>query len=264
MPDYDVDVGSSAAGPGPSPQVVATSQQQGGQTQPKEPGWYPVRTTPNEQIYWDGRDWIRRRRWSAGTGWTEVGPNTIAASAAAVPGPRLSANPFAPYPTTPQAARPAPGVTLGTLLLIASAVAMMVGSVTTWISSSSSFGGGVLFGVSGGSSPTASTAVSGVTDGMSSLIGINGYITLIAALVVLVFAGLTAVSEEWSVRLVGCLFALASLGLSIYAVVRLAQKLNQTHTPHGVTVTMGWGLILVLGAAVFATLISLFQVTRNR
>ena len=99
---------------------------------------------------------------------------------------------------------------------------------------------------------------------MSSLIGINGYITLIAALVVLVFAGLTAVSEEWSVRLVGCLFALASLGLSIYAVVRLAQKLNQTHTPHGVTVTMGWGLILVLGAAVFATLISLFQVTRNR
>ncbi|HEX4174409.1 MAG TPA: hypothetical protein VHY81_00730, partial [Acidimicrobiales bacterium] len=61
---------------------------------------------------------------------------------------------------------------------------------------------------------------------MSGLIGINGYITLIAAVVVLVFAGLMAVSDAWSVRFIGCLAALGSVGLSIYAVVRLAQKLN--------------------------------------
>jgi hypothetical protein len=265
MANDDVDGTSTAGGPGPAPQVVTESRQPGGAAPPKEPGWYPIRTTPNEQTYWDGTDWTRRRRWSAGAGWTEVGPGAVAASTAAVPGPRLSANPYAPHPATAaQPTPPAPGVTLGILILIAAAVAMMFGSVTTWISSSSSFGGGVPLGGSGGSRLTISTAVSGVTDGMSSLIGINGYITLIAAAVVLVFAGLMAVSDEWSVRLVGCLFALASLGLSIYAVVRLAQKLNQTHASHGVAVNIGWGVILVLGAAVIATLISLFEVTRNR
>jgi hypothetical protein len=105
--------------------------------------------------------------------------------------------------------------------------------------------------------------VSGVTDGMSSLIGLNGYITLIAAAVVLVFAGLMAVSDELSVRLMGCLFAVVNLGLAIYALVRLAQKLDAAHT-HGVTVGIGWGLILLLGAAVVATLITLYEVTTTR
>jgi hypothetical protein len=99
---------------------------------------------------------------------------------------------------------------------------------------------------------------------MSTLIGINGYITLIAGAAVLVFAGLMAVSDDWSVRLVGTLVALTGLGLSVYAVVRLAQKLNQAHAPHGVNVNMGWGLIMTLGAAVVATLVSLFEVTKNR
>lgn len=266
MANDDVDGESAAGGPGPSPQVLSEDRQPGAAAPPKEPGWYPVRSTPNEQTYWDGTDWTRRRRWSAGAGWTEIGADAVAASSGAVPGARLSANPYAPHPTSTAVASQAaaPGVTLGTLLLILSAVAMMFGSVTTWISTSSSFGGGVLFGGSAGSIHTSSSAVSGVTEGISSLIGINGYITLIAAAVVLVFAGLMAVSDEWSVRLVGCLFALVSLGLSIYAVVRLAQKLNQAHTPHGVSVNVGWGVILVLGAAVVATLISLFEVTRNR
>jgi hypothetical protein len=268
MANDDVDGEFAAAGRGPGPQVIAENRQPGGisppNAPPKEPGWYPVRSTPNEQTYWDGRDWTRRRRWSAGAGWTDVGPNSVATYAVAAPGPRLSSNPYAPHPTaTAVVPQRAPGVTLGILILIASAVAMMFGSVATWISSSSSLGS-VLFGFDGGSGHTVSTAVSGVTDGVSGLIGINGYITLIAGAVVLVFAGLMAVSDELSVRLIGCLVALVSLGLSTYAVVRLAQKLNETHTPHGVTVNMGWGVILVLGAAVIATLMSLFEVTRNR
>jgi hypothetical protein len=106
--------------------------------------------------------------------------------------------------------------------------------------------------------------VSGVADGISGLVGINGYITLIAAIVVLLFAGLMAVSDDSSVRIIGLFFALASLGLSIYAVVRLAQKLNHAHVPRGLTVNIGWGLILTLGAAVLATLLALFQLTRSR
>lgn len=260
--------GPVEAGPGPSPQVLAENRQAGGSAPPKEPGWYPVRANPNEQTYWDGTDWTGRRRWSAGTGWTEVGADALATSAApaaAFAGPRLSANPYAPHPTTTsQVVRPAPGVTVGTLLLVASSVAMMIGSVATWISSSTSLGGISLFAGTGGAVHTVSTAVPGVEDGISGLIGINGYITLIAAGVVLVFAGLMAVSDDWSVRLIECIAALASLGLSIYAVVRLAQKLNQVHVPHGVSLNVGWGVILTLGTAVVATLVALFEVTRNR
>ena len=257
------------APPGPSPQVIAENRQAGGSAPPKEPGWYPVRTNPNEQTYWDGTDWTRRRRWSAGTGWTEVGADAVATStapAAAVAGPRLSGNPYAPHPTTSMsgAARSAPGVTLGILILICSGVAMMVGSVTTWISSNTALGGGSLFGGIVGSSHSVSAALPGVADGISSFIGLNGYMTLIAGAVILVFGGLMAVSDDLSVRIVGLLFALASLGVSIYAVVRLSQKLSQIHTARGVTLSVGWGVILTLGTAAVATLITLFEVTRNR
>lgn len=251
-----------------APQMFAENRVGGGTTPPKEPGWYPVRSNPNEQTYWDGRDWVVRRRWNAGTGWTEVGPDvpvTTAEPAAPVAGQRLSANPYAPHPSpTTSVTRPAPGITLGVLLLICSAVAMMVGSVTTWIATNSSSGGVSLFAGIGGLSRALSAAVPGTADGMSTLLGINGYITLIAATVILVFAGLIAVSNDASVRIVAFVFALASLGLSIYAVVRVAQKLSATNTPRGVTLSVGWGVILTLGAAAVATLITLFEVTRNR
>jgi hypothetical protein len=230
-----------------------------------------VRTNPNEQTYWNGRDWSGRRRWSAGTGWTEVGPDSLVTSAApgaATMGPRLSANPYAPHMTsatsTTSAASATPGITLGLLLLVLSAVAMMVGSVATWISSSSSFGGGSVLGGINGAGQTVSTASSGVDAGISSLVGINGYITLIVAVVVLVFAGMMAVSSDQSVRLVGCLFAFVSLAVSIFAVVRLVQKINDAHSTHGVNVNLGWGVILVLAASVVATLVTLYEVTRAR
>lgn len=259
---------TAQAVPGPPPQVLADNRQAGGSASPKEPGWYPVRANPNEQTYWDGTDWTGRRRWSAGTGWTEVGPDATAGAvtpATPASAPRLSANPYAPHPTpTSTAVRPAPGVTLGILLLVASSAAMMVGSIATWISANSSFSGAVLFRGATGAGITVSSAVSGVADGISSLIGINGYGTLIAAAVVLVFAGLMAVSDDRSIRLTGCLAALSGLGLSIYAVVRLAQKLNQAHVPHGVSLNVGWGVMLTLGAAALATLLSLFEATKNR
>jgi hypothetical protein len=260
--------GPVSPGSEPSAQVIADNRPAGAVAPPKEPGWYPVRTNPNEQTYWDGRDWTRRRNWSAGAGWTEAGADSLVTSAApgvAVPGPRLSANPYAPHATsTTSLARPAPGVTLGLLLLILSAVAMMVGSIATWISSSSPVGGSSILGGISGVGQTVSTASSGVDAGISNLIGINGYITLIGAVVVLVFAGMMAVSDDKSVRLIGCLFALVSLGLSIFAVVRLVQKINDAHPTHGVSVNVGWGVILVLGASVVATLITLFEVTKGR
>jgi hypothetical protein len=150
------------------------------------------------------------------------------------------------------------------MLLICSAIAMMVGSVATWVSSSSSIAGGSTLGGVSGVSHTISSTTSGVDVGVSSLLGVNGYITLIAAAVVLVFAGLMAVSDDLSVRIIGCLFAFISLGLSIYVVVRLVQKINDLHPAHGTSVSLGWGAILMLAAAVVATLITLFEITKNR
>jgi hypothetical protein len=256
--------GQSGAPSVPSPQVVPDIRAEASGAPPKEPGWYPVRTNPNEQTYWDGTDWVGRRHWSAGTGWTEVGPETpgtVAPVMEAANGPRLlSANPYAPQPA-PTAQQPvAPGVTLGLFLLLVCAVAMMVGSVTTWISASTSISGSVFSGVAF----STSGAASGVDQGISNLIGINGFITLIAGTVLLVFSGLMMVTEERSLRIVTSLFSVVSLGLSIFVVVRLVEKLRSAHPIHGISLNVGWGAILVLGAAVVATLVSLLEVSQNR
>jgi hypothetical protein len=254
---------SSDVGAAGSPQVVRDARAEGGGGPPKEPGWYPVRTNPNEQTYWDGTDWVGRRRWSAGTGWTEVGPDSSGAAAVVTEAanmPRQAANPYAPQPAAATQVTVAPGVTVGLFLLLASGVAMMVGSVTTWISSSTSVAAGLVDGVTFSSS----SAASGVDQGMSNLIGINGYITMIAGAVLLLFAGLMMVSDDRSLRIVTAFFSVASLGLSIYVVVRLLQKLHNVHTVRGTSFDVGWGALLVLGAAVVATLISLLEVTHNR
>jgi hypothetical protein len=245
-----------------SPQLVSDARAASGGTPPKEPGWYPVRTNPNEQTYWDGRDWTGRRRWSPGVGWTEVGDAAGAVGTVAANGPRLSANPYAPHPTTSVAApAAAPGATVGLLLMLASGIALMLGSVATWISVTSGTSG--LFSL-GGFHVTASATTNGVDPSIAALIGINGYLTLTGGVVVLLFAGLMMATDEMSIRIVGCFFSVVTLGLAIYAVVRLVQKINAAHPLHGTTIGIGWGVILVLGAAVLATLVTIAELTRSR
>jgi hypothetical protein len=42
------------------------------------------------------------------------------------------------------------------------------------------------------------------------------------------------------------------------------QKINAAHPLHGTTIGIGWGVILVLGAAVLATLVTIAELTRSR
>jgi hypothetical protein len=42
------------------------------------------------------------------------------------------------------------------------------------------------------------------------------------------------------------------------------QKINQAHAPRGVSVSLGWGVILLLATAVVATLFTLYEVSQNR
>ena len=245
-----------------SPQVVSDSRAASAGTPPKEPGWYPVRTNPNEQTYWDGTNWSGRRRWSPGVGWTEVGGESEKAATVMGNGTRLSGNPYAPHPT-PSIAAPsaAPGATVGLLLMLASGIALMLGSITTWISVTAGTAG--LFSL-GGFDVAATATTNGVDPAISTLIGINGYLTLTGGAVILLFAGLMMVTDEVSIRIVGCFFAVVTLGLAIYAVVRLVQKINAAHPLHGTTIGIGWGVILVLGAAVIATLVTIAELTRSR
>jgi hypothetical protein len=88
---------------------------------------------------------------------------------------------------------------------------------------------------------------------------VNGYVTLTAGAVLVVFAGMLMVSDDTGIRMLAALFALATVGLGIYVVVRLLQKINDAHAPRGTSVDIGWGAVLVLGAAVVAALMAISE-----
>jgi hypothetical protein len=218
----------------------------------KDPGWYSVGTNPNEQSYWDGRQWSGARHWVAGTGWMEGsgasgGPVT----------PRLNANPYAQAavaaPTRPGRAAAPTTFSLGVFLTVASAIAVMYGSVGTWIQVNGSVGA-VHF----------SASLNGIDHGITTLIGINGYVTFIGGIVVLVLGGLALSSEERLLVILTTFVTLAVLVIAIYDTFRTVQKIQALPAnvlPH---VSVGWGLICVLSAAVLAMVISLARLLGQR
>ena len=119
----------------------------GSESNPKAPGWYPTRTNPTDQNYWDGQDWTARRRWTAGKGWTVAGDAPQGGRhRASPPDPgrhRLSANPYAPAAAMAAPTRTkATGFTfsLGVLLLWICGIALMYGSVGSWVHVSGNVG----------------------------------------------------------------------------------------------------------------------------
>jgi hypothetical protein len=223
----------------------------------KDPGWYSVGTNPNEQSYWDGRQWSGARHWVAGTGWMEGS----GASAGNAPGgpvtPRLNANPYAQSavaaPTRPARTVAPTTFSLGVLLTVVSGIALMYGSVSTWIQVNGSVGA-VHF----------SASLNGIDHGITTLIGINGYLTFIGGIVVLVLGGLALSSEERLLVILTTVVTLAVLVIAIYDTFRTVQKIQALPAnvlPH---VNVGWGLICVLSAAVLAMVISLARLLGQR
>ena len=103
----------------------------GTEASPKAPGWYPDRASPSDQSYWDGQNWTAKRRWTSGQGWLVAGDAPEEAMRDASPplrGPRLSANPYSR--TAPRRSK-ATGFTfnLGVLLLLICGIGLMYGSV---------------------------------------------------------------------------------------------------------------------------------------
>lgn len=129
----------------------------------------------------------------------------------------------------------------------------MYGSVGTWIQVSGPVGA-IHF----------KTSLNGIDQGITSLIGVNGYVTFIGGIVVLVLGGLALSSEERLLVILTTIVTLAVLVFAIYDMFRTVQKIQQLPAnviPH---VNVGWGLICVLSAAVLAMIVSVARLLGQR
>ncbi len=222
---------------------------------PKAAGWYPSRTNPSDQTYWDGQNYVGRRRWTAGKGWLVAGdaPEEVASHDPnpSQPGPRPSAN---PYGAMPAARSKATGFTLnmGVFLLLVSGIALMYGSVGSWVHVSGNVGIADLH-----------VSVNGIDPGVSTLIGLNGWVTFIGGTLLVIFACFEMTSEELQLAILTTLIAAVTLVFAIYDMFRIVQKISQVPSTAGATASVGWGLICVLSAAVLATLVALVSLLQR-
>ncbi len=212
---------------------------------PKNPGWYPMGASPNDQSYWDGQTWTGRRHWTV-NGWSEEGV-AVPAVGSAPSGRRTSANPYAP--PAPAKTRSAPtSLNFGILLLVVSGIALMLGSVGPWIHLSGSLGTVTIHGSLNGTDP-----------GISQLIDINGYLTFVGGIVLLVFGGLALTNDDTSLAVFTAVIAAITLVIAVYDMFRVVQKISNVTVPAHSSITVGAGLICVLSAAVLAMIVTLIR-----
>jgi hypothetical protein len=130
-------------------------------------------------------------------------------------------------------------------------VIIIIGSLTPWVSISLA---GHAFG-----------SANGTDSSISDLIGINGWLTFAAGLILFLLVGFTAFTGERVFRLSTLGLALVTAGLAIYCLVRILQKISNVPTPlsshipngsFGIDVSVAYGLIILLigalGAVLFA------------
>ncbi len=215
---------------------------------PKDPGWYPTGINPNDQAYWDGQAWTAKRNWTV-KGWVEEGAPAAPAAAVAsgAMAPRTSANPYSPPAHAKPRTTPAT-MNIGVLLVIVSGIALMFGSVGAWVKVTGSVG------IAG-----FHLSINGTDPGISTLISVNGYVTFIGGVVLLVFAGLALTNDDLLLAILTAVVAAATLVFAAYDMFRIVQKISNVTTSAGSNVSVGWGLICVLSAAVLAMIVSLVR-----
>ncbi len=221
---------------------------------PKAPGWYPDPASPSDQSYWDGLNWTAKRRWTSGQGWIVAGDapeEAMRDSSPPLVNQRLSANPY--FGTAPRRSK-ATGFTfnLGVLILLICGVGLMYGSVGSWIHVTGSVGIADL-----------RVSVNGIDPAVSTLIGVNGWVTFIGGILIVVFACFEMTSEEVQLSILTTLIAAATAVFAIYDMFRIVQKINEVPTSGVANVSVGWGLICVLSAAVLALLIAIIRLLQR-
>jgi hypothetical protein len=142
-------------------------------------------------------------------------------------------------------------MSLGLVLLLASGVLLAVGSTTTWIHASASFG----------SFFRLSLSVNGVDMAISSRFGVNGYATLICGIVMIALSCACMAGDGSQLRMLTLVAGLTSLGFAIYFVVRVVQEISDA-SGHG-TATVGVGLILLAIGGFLAGTVSFARVVQS-
>ena len=160
-----------------------------------------------------------------------------------------------PTPTSPLAPRStATGFTfnLGVFLLLVCGIAVMYGSVGEWVHISGSLG-----------IANFHVSYNGIDPGISTLIGVNGWVTFIGGILLVIFACFEMTSEEQLLGVFTTLIAAATAVFAIYDMFRIVQKISQVPASVSADVSVGWGLICVLSAAVLATLIAIVRLLQR-
>ena len=75
--------------------------------------------------------------------------------------------------------------------------------------------------------------------GISTLIAVNGYVTFIGGIVLLVFGGLALTTDDLFLAILTAFVAAATLVFAIYDMFRIVQKISQVTTSAGSTVSVG-------------------------
>src|SRR5947209_5879105 len=132
-------------------------------------------------------------------------------------------------------------VDVPTAILLLSGVAMVVGSVTAWVTVS--FLG-------------HSASVDGTNSGITRTITLNGWYTLVVGVLIVVSALLMAVSSQSSLESVTAVVAVVGLGFAVYDLVRILQKISDANSrvkglnlrgiAPSVSTDVGYGLIILV------------------
>ena len=141
---------------------------------------------------------------------------------------------------------------LGVFLLLVCGIAVMYGSVGEWIHISGSVG-----------IANFHVSYNGIDPGISTLIGVNGWVTFIGGILLVIFACFEMTSEEQLLGVFTTLIAAATAVFAIYDMFRIVQKISQVPASVSADVSVGWGLICVLSAAVLATLIAIVRLLQH-
>jgi hypothetical protein len=228
----------SEPGVGPADGGVALSEEA------RAPGWYSRGRNPNEQSYWDGEGYSDTRVWVGGRGWVEGAAPVLNSSI----GPTAGSQSLSGVQNVPdRRAKVSYGnFSLGGLGLIVVGVALMYGSVSSWITNTASIG-----------TQSLTASVNGTDPAITALIHTNGWVTFIAGTVLLVFGGLLLLSEDGLFAALSLLVSLATVAVSSYDLIRIQGKVS-AHAGS----SLGAGLICVMVAAVLALLISGVRVVK--
>lgn len=216
----------------------------------KAPGWYALRSNPNEQSYWDGESFSGIRHWVGGQGWVEgaLGSASTGKSNPSAVLAKYSSNPYLDIDDINQLKASTLSLDVGKYLLLVSGIALIWGSAGPWVRVAKS-------------SVVASThaSISGTASALSTLTGANGWITLMAgcALLLLVVVSIFSGKDAFTITT-----ALVSVAIAVTASYQAYEVVHRVSAHPGMGIA--WGLMCVVAAAALALLVSIGRVISSR